>query len=105
MVVDHFTRFGVVIHRVDGEVATRGVFVLRAPDVVTQNAATGVDCVLHAREFLLAAALIACYLGGIGVVEMGAESGDFNHLMLAATSIDHMDDTKASSNDEGTAKC
>ena len=35
---------------------------------------------------------------------MGAEGRDFNHLVLAAPAIDHMDDTKAPSNDEGTAK-
>ena len=68
MVVDHFTRFGVVVHRVDGEVAACGVFVLRAPDVVAQNAATGVHGVLHASEFLLAAALVASHLRGVGVV-------------------------------------
>ena len=104
MVVDHFSRFRVVVHGVDGEVATRGVFVLRAPDVVTQHAATGVHGVLHAREFLLAAALVAGDLGGIGVIEMCTESGDFNHLVFATTSIDHMDDTEASSNDEGASK-
>ena len=105
MVVDHFSRLGVVIHGVDGEVAPRSVFVLRAPHVVTQNAATGVDSMLHAREFLRAAALVAGDLGRVGVVKMGTECRDFNHLMLAATSIDHMHDTKTSSNDEGTAKC
>ena len=68
MVVDHFSRFGVVIHGVDGEVATRGILVLRAPDVVAQNAATGVDGVLHAGEFLLAAALVASHLRGVCVV-------------------------------------
>ena len=105
MVVDHFTRFGVVIHRVDGEVATRGVFVLRAPDVVTQHAATGVHGVLHASEFLLATALVAGDLGRVGVIKMGAECRDFDDLMFAATAIDHMHDTETSSNDEGTAKC
>ena len=104
VVVNHFARFGVVIHGVDGEVATRSIFVLRTPDVVAQYAATGVDCVFHAGEFLLAAALVTSDLGGVGVVEMGTECGDFDHLVFATTSIDHMDDTKASANDEGTSK-
>ena len=68
VVVDDALRFGVVIHRVDGEVTARSVFVLRAPHVVAQHAATRIDSMLHAREFLFAAAFVALDLFGVGTV-------------------------------------
>ena len=104
MVVDHFSSFGVVIHGVDGEVASCGIFILRAPNVVAQDATAGVHGMLHASEFLLATALITGDLRGIGVVEMGAEGGDFDHLMLTPPAIHNMDDAKASAYDECAAK-
>ena len=94
----------IIQHRVDGEVASCGIFILRAPNVVAQDATAGVHGMLHASEFLLATALITGDLHGIGVVEMGAESGDFDHLMLAPPAIDNMDDAKPSADDEGAAK-
>ena len=53
VVVDHDLAHRVVVHRVDGEVAPRGVLDLRAPDVVAQHAALGVDGVVHAGELAL----------------------------------------------------
>ena len=104
MEVHHDLRLRVVVHGIHGEVAARGVLVLRAPDVVTQHAAIGVHRVLHMGQCQLAGALIARHLLGLAVVQKGAEGGDFNHLMLAPTAIDHVHDAKALADDEGAAK-
>jgi hypothetical protein len=53
VVVHHHARLRVVVHGVDGEVAPRGVLVLRAPDVVAQHPAAGVHRVLHAGQLAL----------------------------------------------------
>jgi hypothetical protein len=84
--------------------ATRRVFFLRAPDVVAQHAAAGVHGVLHARELALAGALVARHLLGRGVVHVGAEGRDLDHLVLAAPAVHHVHDAKAPPDDEGAAK-
>ena len=101
VVVHHDLRLGVVVHGVDGEVTAHRVLVLRSPDVVAQHPARGVHGVLHAGEFVLAGALIARHGFGRGVVHVGAEGGDFNHLVVAAPAVHHVHDTKAPANDEG----
>ena len=104
MVVHHDLRLGVVIHRVDREVAARGVFVLRPPHVVAQHTATRIHRMLHAFELALAGAFVAFDLLGSGVVEVGTEGGNFYHLVFTATAVHHMHDAKAPPNDEGPAK-
>ncbi len=56
---------------------------------------------LHAREFALAGALVAGHLLGISAVEVGAEGGDLDHLVLAPAAVDHVHDAKAPADDEG----
>ena len=104
VVVDHDAGFGVVVHGVDGEVAPRGVFFLRAPDVVAQHAAGGIDGVFHAGQLAAAGALVAADLLGLGAVQVGAEGGDFDDLVLAPAPEHHMDDAKAPPDDEGPPK-
>lgn len=101
VVVDHDLVGGVVVHGVHGEVAARRVFLLRAPDVVAQHAAAGVHRMLHARELALAGALVAGHLLGGGVVHVGAEGRDLDHLVLAAAAVHHVHDAKAPPDDEG----
>ena len=104
VVIDHDLRGRVVVHGVDGEVAANGVFFLRAPDVVAQHAAGRIDGVFHAGQFAFAGFLVARHLFGRSVVQVGAEGGDFNHLVLAPTAIDHVHDAKAPPDDESAAK-
>ena len=104
VVVHHHLRFGVVVHGVDGEVAAHGVFFHRAPDVVAQHAAGGVHGMVHACQFTLAGFLVACHLFGRGVVEVGAEGGDLDHLVFTPPAVHHVHDAKAPPDDEGTAE-
>ena len=105
VIVHHDLGLRVVVHGVDGEVAARGVFVLRAPDVVAQHAAAGVHRMLHAGEGRARGLLVAAdlLLGG-GVVQVGAEGGDLDHLVLAAPAVHHVDDAEALADDEGAAE-
>ena len=102
VVVHHDLRLRVVVHGVDGEVAADRVFFLRAPDVVAQHAPAGIDGVLHAREFGLAGAFVAGNRLGGGVVEVGAEGGHLDDLVLAAAAEHDVHDAKAPADDEGT---
>jgi len=104
VIVDHDLVGRVVVHGVDGEVAARRVFFLRAPDVVAQHPAAGVHRVLHARELALAGALVARHLLGGSVVHVGAEGRDLDHLMLAPPAVHHVHDAKTPPDDEGAAE-
>ena len=104
VVIDDVARQGVVVHGIDGEVTPRRIFFLRAPDVVAQHTATGVHRMGHIGEGFFAGALIATDLLGVVAVKVSTEGGDFNHFVFTATAINHMDDAKASPNDESTAK-
>ena len=104
VVVDHHLRGRVVIHGVDGEVAAHRVFLLGAPDVVAQHAAGGIHGVLHAGKFTAAGFLVARHLLGCGVVQVGAEGGNLDHLVLPAAPIHHVHDAKAPPDDEGPAE-
>ena len=101
VVVDHHLRFGVVIHGVDGEVPPRGVFVLRAPDVIAQDAAGRVDRVFHAGQLGFAGFFVARHRLGRRVVEVSAEGRDLDHLMLAPAPVHHVHDAKTPPDDEG----
>src|SRR6185369_8469666 len=85
-----------------GEVAPGRVFRLRSPDVVAQHAAGRIHGVLHAGQFALAGLLVPGDLFGGGVVHVGAESGDLDHLVLAPAAVHDVNDAKAPSDDEGT---
>ena len=104
VVIDHDLGLRVVIHGVDGEIAARGILVLRAPDVIAQHAPAGIDRVRHARERVLAGFFVAADLFGGGVVQISAESRNFNHLMFAPAPVNDMHDTKPPPDDESTAK-
>ena len=105
VVVDDDLAHRVVVHRVDGEVAPRGVLDLRAPDVVAQDAALGVDDVALVDEVLARGLLVAAHLLGVGRVEHRAEGRDLDHFreapVLAAATEDDVDDAKAPADDEG----
>ena len=68
VVIDQNLRLRVVVHGVDGEVAPDRVFLLRTPDVVTQDAACGVHGMLHTGKLALAGFFVACYLFGGSVI-------------------------------------
>ena len=104
VVVHNDLSLGIVVHRVDGEVAPRRVFLHRAPDVVTQHPARAVHGVLHAGQLALAGALVAADLLGQGAVQVGAKGRHLDHLMLTPPAINHMDDAKTPADDEGAAK-
>ena len=104
VVVDHVAGQGVVVHGVDGEVTPRRIFFLRAPDVVAQHTPTGVHRMGHVGEGFFAGAFIAADLLGIVAVKVGAEGGDLDHLVFAASAIHHMDDAKTPPNDESSPK-
>ena len=104
VVVHHDLGGRVVIHGVDGEVAPHRVFFLRTPDVVAQNTAGRVDRVLHAGELAAAGFLVARHLFGRRIVQVGAEGRDFDHLVLAPASENHVHDAKTPPDDEGPAK-
>ena len=59
---------------------------------------------LHAGEFAFAGALVAADLLGQAAVQVGAEGGDFDDLMLAAAAVDDVHDAKAPADDEGAAE-
>jgi hypothetical protein len=80
VVVDHDLAQGVVVHRVDGEVAPLGVLDLRPPDVVAQHPALGVDDVALAGELAPRGLLVAADELGRGGVRAGAEGRDLDHL-------------------------
>ena len=104
VVVHHDLRLGVVIHGIDSEIATRGVFVLRTPDVVAQHTARRIHRVLHASQFALAGALVALDLLGCRVVQVCTEGGHLDHLVVTPPAVDHMHDAKAPTDDEGAPK-
>ena len=104
VVIDHHLALGVVVHRVDGEVAPRGVFHLRAPDVVAQHPAAGVHRMGAAGQCGLAGLLVALDLGGLAVVHVGAEGRHLDHLMVATAAVDHVHDAEAPADDEGAAE-
>ena len=58
----------------------------------------------HAGQLALAGFLITSHLFGSGVVQVGAEGGDFNHLVLAPATIDHVHDAKTPPDDESAAE-
>ena len=58
----------------------------------------------HTGQFRLAGFLIALDLLGRAVVQMRPESGDLNDLVFAATAIHHMNNAKATANDEGSSE-
>ena len=101
VVVDHDLGLGVVIHRVDGEVAARRILDLRAPDVVAQHPAAGVHRMRAAGQRGHAGLLVAGHLGGLAVVHVGAEGRHLDHLVVAATAMDHVHDAEAPADDEG----
>ena len=108
VIVDHDLAQGVVVHRVDGEVAPLGILDLRPPDVVAQHPALGVDDVALAGELAPRGLLVAADQLGRGGVRAGAEGRDLDHLreppLLAAAAEDDMDDAKAPADDEGAAE-
>ena len=104
VVIDHDLRGRVVIHGVDGEVAANRVFFLRAPDVVAQHATGRIHGVFHAGQFAFTGFLVAGHLFSRRVVQVSAEGGDLNHLVLAPTAIDHVHDAKTPPDDESAAK-
>ena len=104
MVVDHQLALRVVVHRVDREVAARGVLDLRAPDVVAQHPAGRVDDVRLAIQRALGRLLVALHLLGIVLLEQRPEGRDLDDLVLAAAAVDHVDDAEAPADDEGAAE-
>ena len=104
VVVDDDLRHRVVVHRIDREVASRGVLDLRPPDVVAQHAAGGVDDVALAGEFAPGRLLVAFDLFGLFGLEVGAKRRHLDHLVVTAAAEDHMHDAKASADDEGAAE-
>ena len=59
---------------------------------------------LHAGQLVFTGALIAADLAGLAAVQVGTKGGYLDHFVLAATAIDHVNNAKASANDEGAAK-
>ena len=104
VVVDHGLRHRVVVHRVDREVAPRGVFDLRAPDVVAQHAAFGVDHVGLVGQLRAAGLLVAGHLFGGGGVQVGTEGRDLDGLVLAPAAEHHVHQAEATADDEGAAE-
>ena len=104
VIVDHDLCLGVVVHGVDGEVAARGILVLRAPDVVTQHAAAGIHGMLQPSQLILAGTFIAADLLGRAVVQKGPKGGNLDDFVFPAAAIDHMHDAKTLADDEGAAK-
>ena len=100
VVVHHHLGLGVVIHRVDGEIAARRVLDLRPPDVVAQHPAAGVHRMGRAGQRGAAGLLVATDLCGLCVVHVGAEGGHLNHLMVAPAAVDDMHDAEAPADDE-----
>ncbi len=105
VIVNHLLRNGVVIHGVHGEITPCRIFMLFAPNVVAQQAATGVHRMAEVLQIFFAGALVALDLMGLIGREVGAEGGDLNHLVFSATTKHHVHDAKALANDERTAKC
>ena len=104
VVVHHHLGLGVVVHGVDGEIAPGRVLDHRAPDVVAQHPARAVNRMRHACQLAFAGALIAADLFGLAAVKVGAKRRHLNDFMLSASAIDDMNNPKAPTNDEGTAK-
>ena len=104
VVVHHDLAFGVVIHGIDGEVAPRSVFFLPAPHVVAQHAPRCIHRMLHACQRMSTGFFVAADLLGRGGIEIGAEGGDLDYLVLAATAKYHVHDAKAPPDDEGAPK-
>ena len=101
MVVDHSLRQRVVVHGVDREVAACRILHLRAPDVVAQHAAGGVDHMFLLGSLVSAGLLDACGLVGRRSVEVGTEGRDLDDLMLAAAAEDHVHEAESPANNEG----
>ena len=110
VIVDHDLGLRVVVHRVDGEVATRGVFDLRTPDVVAQHAAFGVHHMtgfgIAPRQLALGSLLVAGHRLASGRIHHRAKGRDFDHLaqaaVLAAAPEHHVHDAKTPPDDEGS---
>ena len=102
MIVHDQLRFGVVIHRIDREIAARSILLLRSPDVIAQHATAGIHRMLNACQSGLGRFLIATDLARIGAVQKCAEGRNLDHFMLAPPSIHNVDDSKATPDDEGT---
>ena len=102
--VDHDARFGVVVHRVDGEVAPRRILDLRAPHVVAQHAAAGIDHVGLADQVRLRRAFVALDLIGLAGIAVGAEGRHLDHFVLATAAEHHVHEAEAPSDDEGAPK-
>ena len=101
VVVHHHLTLRVVIHGVDGEVASHSVLVLRAPHVVAQHPAAGVHRMLHTGQLRFAGALVTGHLFGGSVVQVSTECRHLNHLVFTPAAIDHVHDAKTSANNEG----
>ena len=102
VVVDHGLRQGVVVHRVDREVAPRRVLDLRAPDVVAQHPAAGVHHVRLVGTALLAGLLDAGHAVDGGHVQVGAEGRDLDDFVFAPAAEHHVHQAKAPTDDERT---
>ena len=94
----------VVVHGVDGVVAPRRVLNLRAPDVVAQDPAAGID---HVGLVLRrpTCSLAGChFLVGRSRVQVRTEGRDLDRLVLAAAAEDHVHQTEAAADDESAAE-
>ncbi|OQC09210.1 MAG: hypothetical protein BWX79_01475 [Alphaproteobacteria bacterium ADurb.Bin100] len=90
----------VVVHRVDREIAAHCVFFLRAPDVVAQDTARGIDGVLHAGQIVAAGLFVARHLFGSDIVQIGPKGRHLDDLMLAPAPENHVHDAKTASDDK-----
>ncbi|CAM2144817.1 hypothetical protein PT2222_160170 [Paraburkholderia tropica] len=102
VVIQHGLRGRIVVHRVDREVAARGVLVLLAPDVVAQHAAARVDVVRLAVEFVAAHALgrRGRFGGRRRCIDERAESRDFDDFLAEL----HVHDLEAAADDARAAE-
>ncbi len=104
VVVDHQLALRVVVHRVDGEVAARGVLDLRAPDVVAQHAAGRVDDATCPASAPWTPSRCPAPVRRRLRLEQRPEGRDLDHLVLAAAAVDHVDDAEAPTDDEGASE-
>lgn len=104
MVVMHGFVGGVVIHRVDGEVAAGGVFGLGAPDVVAQHTAAGVDGVRVVVQLGALDALAGGHLLGVNRVDERAEGRDFDDFLIASAVERDVHDLEAAPDDARAAE-
>ncbi len=100
VIVQHGLRGRIVVHRVDREVAARGVFVLLAPDVVAQHAAAGVHRMRAAVELVALAGGAAERCVGRGRIDQRAESRGFDDFLAEL----HVHDLEPAADDAGAAE-